>query len=65
MALLRLVALALAVPWLSSSEPLDGLDRGRGLAMEKELIQLDQWHGRKKMEKVRGKRGEEFGRWVM
>ena len=46
MALLRLVAL-LAVPWLSFSESLDGLSLDtRGLAIEKELIQLDQWHGR-------------------
>jgi hypothetical protein len=47
MALLRLVAL-LAVPWLSSSESgLESLESlGRGLAIEKELIQLDQWHGR-------------------
>jgi len=42
MALLRLVAL-LAVPWLSFSESLDGLSLDtRGLAIEKELIQLDQ-----------------------
>lgn len=46
MALLRLVAL-LAVPWLSSSESglesLESLESlGRGLAIEKELIQLDQ-----------------------
>lgn len=51
MAILRLVAL-LAVPWLSTSDGLDGLDGLespgglRGLAIEKELIQLDQWLGR-------------------